>query len=80
MSEDLEEKYLKFLDNTENVFDKTDTSAEAMIGRIYCGLRFAEGSIKAMKIFKTLKGKELMDENGKRFLVEWLEEMTDNLR
>jgi hypothetical protein len=76
----LEDKYLQFLGDVERSFARLDISALSMMQRLYCGLRFVEGSIRALKIFKVMDNKNLLDEIGKKHLISWLEEMVKDLK
>lgn len=75
----MEDKYLEFLGNVEKSFPRADISAETMMLRMYCGLRFSEGTTRAMKLFK-LMGKPLINEIGKEHLINWLQGMIDDLK
>jgi hypothetical protein len=78
--EGLEDKYLEFLGDVEKSFSRLDISASSMMARLYCGLRFTEGCIRALKVFKMFRGEELLDEVGRDSLISWLEEMIQDLK
>lgn len=77
---ELDEKYLQFLGDVERSFSRLDISATSMMARMYCGLRFTEGTIRALKIFKMFDGKPMLNEIGKQHLINWLESMIEDLR
>lgn len=78
-NDELEQYYSKFLSGVERAFNNTEMSAEHMIARIYCGLKFSEGSIRAMKIF-SMMGAPVMGKVEKQYLIEWLEGIIEDLR
>jgi hypothetical protein len=78
--EDLDNKYTEFLGNAERSFPKLELSGTSMMARLYCGLRFTEGSIRALKIFKMFNGKDLLDEIGKQYMIDWLQSMIEDLK
>ena len=82
MYEDIEfeNKYVEFLGNVEKSFGKTQITGDSMLQRLYCGTRFVEGSARALKIFRMLDGKNLLDEVGKQHLISWLEELINDLK
>lgn len=77
---ELDKKYLEFLGDVERSFSRLDISGTSMMARMYCGLRFTEGCIRAMKVFKMFNGKDLLDEIGKKHLINWLESMIEDLK
>ena len=77
---ELDEKYLEFLGDEERSFARLDISGSSMMARMYCGLRFTEGSIRALRLFKMMDGRDLLDEVGKSHLIAWLDSMSDDLR
>jgi len=77
---ELDKKFTEFLGDVERSFKKLDISASSMMARMYCGLRFTQGTIRAMKIFKMFNNKPMLDEVGKQHLINWLQEMIDDLK
>jgi hypothetical protein len=77
---ELDKKYLEFLGDVEKSFSRLDISGTSMMARLYCGLRFTEGCIRALKIFNMLDGRDLLDEIGKQYLIDWLESLIQNLK
>lgn len=77
---ELDKKYLEFLGDVERSFARLDISCTSMMARLYCGLRFTEGCIRSLKIFKMFDGKSVLDEIGKNHLISWLEEMIKDLK
>jgi hypothetical protein len=77
---ELDEKYLEFLGDVERSFARLDISGSSMMARMYCGLRFTEGSIRALRLFKMMDGRDLLDEVGKSHLIDWLDSMSDDLK
>ena len=80
LENELEEKYLQFLGDVEKSFARLEISGTSMMQRLYCGLRFTEGSIRALKIFSMFDGKSLLDEVGKEHIISWMEEMIKDLK
>ena len=77
---ELDKKYLEFLGDVERSFARLDISGSSMMARMYCGLRFTGGCIRALTIFKMFDGKDLLDEVGKNHLINWLESMIEDLK
>ncbi|MGN1153818.1 MAG: hypothetical protein ACI4S3_07295 [Candidatus Gastranaerophilaceae bacterium] len=76
-----DDEYPKFLGNLEMYFG-TQTDTEQMTKRLYYAIRYLQGVVNSFWVFDLLGIKEDTKEfeKGKKYCIEWLEEIIKNLK
>ena len=80
-SKQWDDEYPKFLGNVERYFG-TKTDEEQMAKRLYYAMRYLQGVVNSFWIFDILQIKENTKEfeRGKKYCIEWLEEIIATLK
>lgn len=76
-----DDEYPKFLGNVERYFG-TKTDIEQMTKRLYYAMRYLQGVVNSFWIFDILQIKENTKEfeRGKKYCIEWLEDIIATLK
>ena len=76
---ELDKDFPKFLENVEMTFN-AKTTPESMFKRIYYTLRYLEGHLRAINTMRKLGISIPLDKRGKQLLIDWLDNILDQLK